>query len=179
MKCYDCGGSLANCTGSLDLPSVALGSFTLTNVAYLKCYQCGEVILPDDTWEMADQKENDLINDFLMNLPVKDYIGASAVASILNISRQGLHKHRRIRRGFIYSIVHEGKRLYNKKSVEMYKETNDGRFLLSGTISQDKTEYVLVPVITDIKGVSYTKEDTISPFSYEQDSELAIASNCH
>ncbi|MDU9049749.1 MAG: hypothetical protein Q3M30_12950 [Candidatus Electrothrix sp. Rat3] len=178
MKCYNCGGSFVDLTGTVDLPSVALGSFKLNNVSHSKCFQCGEVLLPDDTWELADQKENDLINDFLMNLPVKEYIGASAVASILNMSRQGLHKHRRIRRGFIYSIMHEGKRLYSKRSVEMYKETNDGRFLLSETISQEKTEYVFVPVVTDIGELRYTKEDTVSPISYKQDSELAIA-HCH
>uniref|UniRef100_UPI0040578E26 hypothetical protein n=1 Tax=Candidatus Electrothrix sp. TaxID=2170559 RepID=UPI0040578E26 len=178
MKCYNCGGIFIEYTGNLELPSSSLGSFILNNVNYTKCYECQEIILPDDTWERADKKENDLINDFLFNLPVKDYIGASVTASILNISRQGLHKHRRIRRGFIYSIVHEGKRLYNKKSVELYKKTGDGRFLLSSMISKQSVEYIVVQDNTSNVAYGENPIMTSNPsFMYTGQSEAGVSSD--
>ena len=70
---------------------------------------------------MTQQFKNKLIG----SLPVSDFIGASTAGKILNKSRQALHKHRLIRRGFIYSIRYESGILYHKKSVLDFKDTDD------------------------------------------------------
>ncbi|WP_045211265.1 hypothetical protein [Desulfonatronovibrio magnus] len=131
MKCHLCGEKLISQTGTLQLPSKILSDITLNNVLFFKCEHCEEVVLPSETWKIADNEEKKQIEDCLKNLPVKDFIGASKASSILEISRQALHKHRRIRRGFIYSILHEDKILYHEKSVRLYKQKGDGRFPLS------------------------------------------------
>ena len=146
MKCYACGGNYIEHTGSLELPSKILGDFTIDNVPYLKCDHCEEIMLPDNTWQTADQEENRLIKDFLTNLPLKKYISASSAASILEMSRQALHKHRRIRRGFIYTILHEGKIYYHNDSVLLFKETGDGRFPLKKQVPQREKEYIVVTI---------------------------------
>ena len=146
MRCYSCGNEFIERTGSLELPSKILGSFLIDHVTYLKCSHCQEIILSDEAWERADATENSQVEKLLRNLPVKDFIGASKTAAILEISRQALHKHRRIRRGFIYSIRHEDKILYHKKSVQLFKETGDGRFPLKKEGLKREKEYVLVTV---------------------------------
>ena len=151
MKCYACGNDFIEHTGSLELPSKILGSFTVNNVSYFKCTHCQEIMLPDHAWRVADQEENIQIEKFLSNLPVKNFIGASNAANILEMSRQALHKHRRIRRGFIYSVLHEGKILYHAESVKMFKETGDGRFPLKKEVTKKEKEYVIVtiPIYSD------------------------------
>lgn len=146
MKCYACGNNFIEHTGSLELPSKILGTFIVDNVSFLKCSQCQEIMLPDKAWQIADQAENSQIEKFLSNLPVKSFIGASMAATILEMSRQALHKHRRIRRGFIYSVLHEGKTLYHEESVKLFKKTGDGRFPLKKETTQKEKEYVVVTI---------------------------------
>jgi len=144
MKCYNCGHEFVSYTGSLELPSKILGSYTVNNVCYLKCSHCGELFLTDTAWQLADEKENQLITDFIGDLAINDFIGASKTASILGISRQALHKHRRIRRGFIYSITLEGKKYYHRESVNLFRKTGNGRFPLMKSVPQKAVKYILV-----------------------------------
>jgi len=130
MKCANCGGELTLRHGALVLDSLSLGSYTLNDVYFRKCDGCGETILPPDTWEAADREEGRLLDETLTSLPVKDYILAASAARKLGISRQALHKHRRISKGFIYSIVIDGLRFYHRGSLEKYLESGDGRFSL-------------------------------------------------
>lgn len=146
MKCYVCSNDFVEHKGTLELPSKTLGEFIINNVLYFKCAHCDEIMLPNDTWQIADQEENRQIEKFLSNLPVKNFIGASHAAAFLNMSRQALHKHRRIRKGFIYSIIHEGKILYHDESVKLFKETGDGRFPLKKEVSKKEKEYIVVTI---------------------------------
>jgi hypothetical protein len=59
-----------------------------------------------------------------------DFVTPKEAADILDITRQALHKHHRIQKGFIYSIVIGGRKLFNRVSVQLFKETGDGRFNL-------------------------------------------------
>lgn len=144
MKCHSCGNDFIHQIGSLELPSKILGNFSINDVHYYKCNQCEEILLSDKAWLVADQEENRLTNEFLSNLPLKDFIGASKVALILGISRQAVHKHKRIRRGFIYSIKYEGKTLYNIKSVNSFKDTGDGRFPLKKQKTKQQVKYIVI-----------------------------------
>jgi hypothetical protein len=146
MKCYNCGNTFTSFTGGLELPSSILGNFTINNVNYLKCGNCGEIFLSDEAWCLADKVENQLITDFISNLPFNKFIGASKAASILGKSRQALHKHRRIRRGFIYSITLEGKKYYHIDSVKLFKKSGDGRFSLITKLPRRKKEYIVVTI---------------------------------
>ena len=75
-------------------------------------------------------------------------MSAAAAADLLGVSRQALHKHRRIRKGFIYQTELSGKTVYLRESVELFKKTGDGRFSLhsSGVHSQNQAESV--PVVS-------------------------------
>jgi len=146
MKCYACGNNFIEHKGSLELPSKMLGAFIIDNVSYFKCSHCQEIMLPDKAWQIADQAENSQIEKIIGNLPVKNFIGASKAAAILEMSRQALHKHRKIRRGFIYSVLHEGKTLYHAESVKLFKETGDGRFPLKKEVTKKEKEYLVVSI---------------------------------
>ena len=145
MKCHKCGKTISKVTGNLHFEDAKIGSFEVYNVEYYKCDGCGRLFFPEETLITIETKEAEQKKQLLSQLPISDFIGAKEAAAILDISRQALHKHRRIRRGFIYSIKFEGRAVYNKKSVELFKETGDGRFPL---IPQQTTITVEYPVIS-------------------------------
>jgi hypothetical protein len=155
MKCYACGSEYIEKTGSLELPSKILGYFNIDNISYFKCEQCEEIMLPDSAWQIADREENRQINEFLSELPIKQFVGASKVAAILGMTRQAIHKHQRIRRGFIYSIIHEGKILYHNESVALFKDSGDGRFPLKKQIQKTEKEYVFITIPYSSKRTSF------------------------
>ena len=75
--------------------------------------------------------------------PVDSFVIATEAASMLGISRQAFHKHRRIQRGFIYKTNFGGKTVYLKESVLHFKETGDGRFpLVQFTEVGKRSDYV-------------------------------------
>ncbi len=63
-------------------------------------------------------------------MPISAFLSSAETATILGISRQALHKHRRISRGFIFKTSFGGNQVYLKKSVKRFLEKADGRFKL-------------------------------------------------
>ncbi len=155
MKCYNCGNAFVEHIGTLEMPSTIVGIFSVNNANYYKCDHCDEILLSNTTWTLVDQTENDIIINLLKNLPFNKFIGATKAAEILNISRQALHKHRRIRRGFVYSIKHEGKIYYHIDSVKLYKENGDGRFSLTKEKAKTDVEYIFITIPYSSDGDSF------------------------
>ena len=102
----------------------------MADVDFWVCLECHERILPADTWAAADLEEERLIGERVAALPVGEFLSAAEAASLLGMSRQALHKHRRISRGFVYTIVIDKKRLYHRGSLDRFMRTGDGRFQL-------------------------------------------------
>ena len=77
-------------------------------------------------------------------MPITDFVGAKKAASQLGMSRQAIHKHSRIKRGFVYFITIEGKIFYHLESLMLFKETGDGRFNLANKAVSSEKEYVII-----------------------------------
>ena len=144
MKCYNCGDTLLEKMGALQIPSDTLNSYLVENVNYFLCPSCEEILLTDEAWEKAEQIESEQITKIIGSMPITDFVGASNAALLLGMSRQAIHKHRRIKRGFIYSVTVEGKVFYHRESLMLFKDTGDGRFNLARKTSSPKKEYVLM-----------------------------------
>jgi hypothetical protein len=82
-----------------------------------------------------ETERNNRIQKILIQFPISDFISAGETASILGISRQALHKNRRINHGFIYKTKFSGVTVYLRLSVLMFKKTGDGRFTLYPSVS--------------------------------------------
>lgn len=144
MKCYNCGGNLLEKSGVLQIPSDTIRSYQVENADYSLCASCGEIILSNETWRKAEQIESKQIKKLIGNMPITDFVGAKKAADLLGMSRQALHKHRRIKRGFVYFYTFEDKIFYHLESLMLFKETGDGRFNLASKTSSSEKEYVLV-----------------------------------
>jgi len=139
VRCLKCGGEYQRCHGTLGLRDKFVGEYEVHDVDYLKCEKCERYLFPEKTAREIERKREQIKKQLIGRLPVAEFIPASDAAKILGISRQALHKHRRIRRGFIYSIKIGGRTLYYLDSVLKFRESGDGRFPLFDQSSKEQS----------------------------------------
>ncbi|MBF0378082.1 MAG: hypothetical protein HQK72_11440 [Desulfamplus sp.] len=173
MKCYSCGNIYSEHEGTLELNNKTIGSYNIFLAKYYKCSECDVLLFPKETAKTIAIKEEEIRNNLIRKLPVEDFIVATEAAGILGITRQAFHKHSRIKKGFIYSAMIGGKRLYNKKSVQLFQKTQDGRFNLTESIVK-KVEYIYVRPSTNHSSFLYTSniENYQNPFCTEKEISL-------
>ncbi len=136
MKCYNCGHEYFAHNGALAICDEYIGVFIVHNLSYMKCGQCGDKLYTPEAAKQIENSRNAALSAAILSRPIKSFISSSEAASILGISRQALHKHRRIRRGFIFQTRFDGKIVYLKESVLRFKQTGDGRFPLTDGTSE-------------------------------------------
>lgn len=132
MKCLECGGTYQSHTGELSITDDYVGEFTIARLTYMKCDSCGDLMFAPTAAKLIEYSRKSALENAIKARPLKEFISASEAAAILGISRQALHKHRRIRHGFIFQTRFEGKIVYLKRSVLRFKQISDGRFPLLG-----------------------------------------------
>jgi len=145
MRCHDCGGSYKRLKGPLRIPDPYVGSFEVDIPEYLKCENCEEYLLPGRWAEEVDRARARKLEELLTTTPLREFVTSSEAARLLGISRQALHKNRRIRNGFIFHTRFGSGIVYLRKSVDLFKETGDGRYTLWKSLGQvsDKAEYAV------------------------------------
>ncbi|MCA1793267.1 MAG: helix-turn-helix domain-containing protein [Desulfobacteraceae bacterium] len=116
--------------GNLKLKDKILGDFVVPDTTWEQCDTCGHILYTPITMRAIEKTESDRKKQLLLKRPIGDFIPATEVAKILRCSRQAIHKHKRIRRGFIHFVMHNGSYQYLKESVELYNKTGDGRLPL-------------------------------------------------
>jgi len=130
-------------------------------------------MFPAETSRYLDEKREELKIELIENLPFNDFITAPEACRILGISRQAFHKHRRIRKGFIYRAKTGGITLYSKRSVLLFRSNDDGRFPLNESCATEpslESNYdTTVPV--HIKDESIYDEDNVVIFEGEFDTK--------
>ena len=130
MKCYQCGNDYQEKRGHLQLTDKWIGDYAVDAVNYYQCDTCGDLLFPPETIEILESKRQQILDRWINSQPLDSFLSGAQTASLLNISRQALHKHRRIRRSFIYQTKFDGRVVYLRESVLLFKQTGDGRFLL-------------------------------------------------
>lgn len=131
MKCHECGGEIQQNYGPLKLHDEYIGDYTVPSVVYYKCSACGDLLFPPKTSSVVSKQWNDILDELVRGKPLNAFLSAAETACFLGITRQALHKHGKIRRGFIYQTRFGGKAVFLKESVILFKETGDGRFPLA------------------------------------------------
>lgn len=130
MKCHECGGEIQQNYGPLKLQDKWIGDYAVPRIVYYKCSECGDLLFPPKTSAVISKRRSEILDELISKKPLNAFLSAAETATFLGITRQALHKHGRIRRGFIYRTQFGGKSVYLKKSVILFKETGDGRFSL-------------------------------------------------
>lgn len=131
MRCALCNGNIVNKTGDLPFESKTLGRLSIPDISFEECQSCGDKLLsPQDSDKVVKyvrQKEQEAIE----NMPIGDFIPANEAAKMLGITKQAFSKRPKIKRGLIFSVAKGTRKLFLKKSVELFKKKGNGKFLLS------------------------------------------------
>ena len=130
MNCLECGGDYIEKSGTYELVDPYVGRIIIKGVTYYQCDNCEDILYTESMAQAIESERNKRIHEILSLFPISDFVGATETASILGISRQALHKNRRINHGFIYQTKFCGFTVYLRQSVQQYKKTGDGRFPL-------------------------------------------------
>jgi len=130
MNCLECGGTYTEKSGVYQLDDPYVGKIIIHGVPFYECDKCKDILYSEAMAQAIDLERNKRIHEILSQFPLSDFISAAETASILDISRQALHKNRRINHGFIYQTKSAGLTVYLNQSVLKYKKTGDGRFPL-------------------------------------------------
>jgi len=127
----ECGGEYQKKWGALEIQDPFIGPMKLEDADYEECARCKDRIFPLETARAIDKQREVLLNQIIKKQPLQDFFTAAEAASGLGITKQALHKNRKVRRGFIYHTTLGGMVFYLKQSVALYREKGDGRLLLS------------------------------------------------
>jgi hypothetical protein len=140
MRCYDCGGKFREHRDPrFRVDDEAVGTFYVADISFMECGKCGSRLFAPAEASKIENARAKTLNGILQSMPLKSFLSAAETAQKLGISRQALHKHRRISRGFIYHAEFGGARVYLKKSVLLFLESGDGRFALRQPDSRPAT----------------------------------------
>jgi hypothetical protein len=163
MKCGSCGADLIAVAGPLQLSDECVGPYVANVREYLECAVCGEILIPGEAAGVVDAARQRRLEELLLAAPLGDFVTASQAAEMLGVSRQALHKNRRVRNGFIFHVRFGENTLYLRQSVDLFKELGDGRFPLftgEGTMLAEVDQY------TDSEALNSTNSEP-----YERDFE--------
>lgn len=130
MDCTYCNIKFAKRKGELEFKSRSLGKVVVPDLQYLECDNCGEKLISPEEGEKAiefiEKEEHKAVN----NLPVGEFVTAGEAAEMLGITKQAFSKNQKIKRGLIYSVKIGRIKCYHRKSIALFKEKNNGKFLL-------------------------------------------------
>lgn len=182
MKCYACGGEYKEIKGvKFRIDDKMIGTFYVDNFSYLECTTCKERLFDPQEVKRLEVQRKKKLNEILQSNAIREFLSAAETSELLGISRQALNKHRRISRGFIYQTDFGGKKVYLKRSVDLFLAKEDGRFVLRepdpvpvkyeqfdkvdnftagawSSFRQSHSDRAIVPTLFSMIGSSTTKE---------------------
>jgi hypothetical protein len=167
MNCYQCGGVYEAKSDSLEIFDFYVGKIEVRGIPYYQCRDCHDILYTEEMSHAIETERNRRIHELLYQLPLGDFVSSIEAASILGVSRQALHKNRRINHGFIYQTKFAGVTVYLRESVLRFKRKGDGRFPLQPNTYSPSTQHSKRDISSGIPA-SYepiqTRTDITYPF---------------
>jgi hypothetical protein len=131
MRCYECGGKFKERRDPrFRVDDEAIGTVYVADISFMECETCASRLFAPAEAGKIDNARAEALDGILQSMPLKSFLSAAETAQRLGISRQALHKHRRISRGFIYHTEFGDARVYLRKSISLFLKSGDGRFTL-------------------------------------------------
>ncbi len=132
MNCSLCNSKTRHKKKDYVHKSKIIGEVLVPAIELRECRGCGNIKLSSEACDevrnyVAEQEQN-----AIATLPADGLISAGQAAAILEVTKQAFSKNSKLKRGFVYSVMIGEKRAYFRSSVELFKKTGDGRFLITG-----------------------------------------------
>ncbi|MBT8360007.1 MAG: hypothetical protein HKP41_17045 [Desulfobacterales bacterium] len=108
--------------------SKVIGEVLIPLIEFYECRGCHETTLsPEASHELITHVREQERNA-IASLSSDDLITAGQAAAILGVSKQAFSKNPKIKKGYVYFTQIGTKKAYFRKSVELFRESGDGRF---------------------------------------------------
>lgn len=189
MRCSICNGKIIKKNETVTFHSKTIGEVFIPNIRHKACLTCRDILIsPTESKKIiayVKEKEQFAVG----KLPISDFVSLNDAAEILGVTKQAFSKNPRIRAGLIYSVSIGGRRYYNRKSVEQFKETGNGRYLIP---RREFRKFKIIKTwemepenwISDTKKVFWklldskkTKEPLIKPFIFDWIKKESVGRN--
>jgi len=131
MKCTDCGGEIIEHKKPYYEEEDAFGvRYIVKNVMVMECKRkgCKWMAFSSETCRILEDKREEAQQKLIKSFSIGEFITPLETAKILNIPVQRLSFRRHRCGRMIYKTKLGGKTFYLRKSVELFKKKNDGRF---------------------------------------------------
>lgn len=180
MNCLECGGTYQEKSGLLEVVDSYVGTISIKGVPYYECDKCDDLLYTEEMSRAIEAERTKRIHELLSQFPIGDFISATETASMLDISRQALHKHRRINHGFIYQTKFCGFTVYLRQSALQFKNTGDGRFPLYLYGYNPSAQYVEDSIHMQLASIyDLHQRTTVSKRAQFQKSYGSLKENCY
>ena len=142
-RCYECGGEMQQ-RSFYCWEDKFLGKMEVNAEAgeYFYCAECGSEELSYSLMKKIESVEQERIEQLLlqrvggsMKAYKENLVRNKDLVALLGKSRQAIQQDHKIKTLIFHHIEKSGEIVYWKPSVELYKETGDGRFDLSSSES--------------------------------------------
>ncbi len=130
MKCALCDGVVRTRKGTIEFDNKVLGKVRVPNLTFYECNSCKDQLLTPHSSATASAYIKEKEQEAIDQMPIGDFVDANEAARILSITKQAFSKNPAIKRGLILSTTKGKRRFFLKKSVELFKEKGNGKFLL-------------------------------------------------
>lgn len=160
ISCEKCDGKLKEIKEDVPFKSKVLGNILVPGVRHFKCAKCNGSLISYEGASVIFKYVREKEAEAISSLPIGEFVSLNQAAHILGVSKQAFSKNPHIKRGYILSAIIDGKKLYYKRSVELYREKNDGRFLIKNEINPIQVKYIVI--------------NTMTPSAYDMPSDLDI-----
>lgn len=119
-----------------------IGQYVVPTIPYIECNSCHERLFDKAACNAIEKARKSALDSAISGRPISEFCTSAQAADMLGISRQALHKNDRIKHGFIFRTRIGEAILFLKESVNLFRQTGDGRFSILGEQSQkEQPEY--------------------------------------
>ena len=174
MKCPNCGKDLRKEIGDIEIADPRVGVLRIQQAEYWECSGCGTKLYTPATAVRIDEERRNMREELIKKRPIGEFITLTGAAHLLGVSKQAVHKNRKL-----YSVKLGRKPVYLKKSVIKYKETQDGRFPLVGydeCYAQVRNDTLYYGIGGVPAGLFVDQDYTKQPIVSRSDREVVYAS---
>ena len=128
LNCLLCNAEVMNKKEDYLCNSKVIGKVLIPLIEFYECRGCHETRLSPEARHEVITHVREQERNAIASLSSDDLITAGQAAELLGVSKQAFSKNPKIKKGYVYFTQIGNKKVYFKRSVELFRETGDGRF---------------------------------------------------
>ena len=142
LYCLLCNAEIMNKKEDYLCNSKVIGKVLIPLVEFCECRGCHDITLSPKASHEVITHVREQERNAIASLSSDDLITAGQAAGLLGVSKQAFSKNPKIRKGYVYFTQIGTKKAYFRRSVELFKQTGDGRFLITKWKFSDQENWI-------------------------------------